>query len=315
MNHIHCRPVRPRRVFRGFTLIEILVVVAIIALLAAILFPVFAKARENARRSACQSNLKQIGLGFLQYSQDYDERYPVCGAGAALDVSNNIGFGPGWAGQIYPYLKSSQIFRCPSDGYRESAPVAPRVQVSYAYNRNIGHFYVGTGATVNQFVNGSLIKLTEPTRTVMSIEVGGSVLPPNPNSLVDNVLVTALDEGGTSETDHSPSSHGRIVYTTAAGGSGGAAFATGTMGNRGVGTGSMQTQFTRGYPDGRHLEGANVLLADGHVKWYKGDSVSTGFTPNLPTCTQDSTATGCSGANFAAGTQALGSFAVTFSVY
>ena len=62
---------------RGFTLIELLVVIAIISLLAAILFPVFSRARENARRSSCLSNLKQIGLGMMQYTQDYDERYPM----------------------------------------------------------------------------------------------------------------------------------------------------------------------------------------------------------------------------------------------
>ncbi|MDH7569634.1 MAG: prepilin-type N-terminal cleavage/methylation domain-containing protein, partial [Armatimonadota bacterium] len=65
-----------RRRERGFTLIELLVVIAIIAILAAILFPVFARARENARRSNCASNLKQIGMGIRQYSQDYDERLP-----------------------------------------------------------------------------------------------------------------------------------------------------------------------------------------------------------------------------------------------
>ena len=88
----------------GFTLIELLVVIAIIAILAAILFPVFARARENARRSSCQSNLKQIALGITQYVQDYDERYPN------MDATSG-----GWAATTQPYLKSEQIFQCPSD--------------------------------------------------------------------------------------------------------------------------------------------------------------------------------------------------------
>ena len=101
---------------KAFTLIELLVVIAIIAILAAILFPVFARARENARRASCQSNLKQIGLGVLQYTQDYDERYPM---------NNNPGpaTGPGesspgyirWSEAIYPYVKSTQLFKCPSN--------------------------------------------------------------------------------------------------------------------------------------------------------------------------------------------------------
>lgn len=102
---------------KGFTLIELLVVIAIIAILAAILFPVFARARENARRSSCQSNLKQIGLGILQYTQDYDERLPYVEMDhAAVPDDNNIAFANFkiWVDPIYPYVKSKQVFRCPS---------------------------------------------------------------------------------------------------------------------------------------------------------------------------------------------------------
>jgi prepilin-type processing-associated H-X9-DG protein len=87
-----------------------LVVIAIIAILAAILFPVFARARENARRASCQSNLKQIGLGIMQYTQDYDEGYPPY-----LGNNNIATDGFGWAGAVGPYLKSAQIFQCPSE--------------------------------------------------------------------------------------------------------------------------------------------------------------------------------------------------------
>src|SRR4051794_17055747 len=86
---------------QGFTLIELLVVIAIIAILAAILFPVFAKARENARRASCSSNLKQIGLGIMQYAQDNDEMMPS--RREALQTDS-------WRTQIFPYVKSTELF-------------------------------------------------------------------------------------------------------------------------------------------------------------------------------------------------------------
>jgi prepilin-type N-terminal cleavage/methylation domain-containing protein/prepilin-type processing-associated H-X9-DG protein len=91
---------------RAFTLIELLVVIAIIAILAAILFPVFAKAREKARQSSCSSNIKQINLAIMQYAQDYDETFVMGGNGAPLNRR--------WHQLIDPYMKSSQVLVCPS---------------------------------------------------------------------------------------------------------------------------------------------------------------------------------------------------------
>jgi len=116
---------------KGFTLIELLVVVGIIALLAAILFPVFARARENARRANCVSNLKQIGLALMQYTQDYDERYPL----ADLKGTNPDGTTPTWTGIIQPYIKSEQVFTCPNDSVAAHTDVsAVGHRVSYAPN-------------------------------------------------------------------------------------------------------------------------------------------------------------------------------------
>jgi prepilin-type N-terminal cleavage/methylation domain-containing protein/prepilin-type processing-associated H-X9-DG protein len=120
----------------GFTLIELLVVIAIIAILAAILFPVFARAREKARQTSCISNLKQLGLGMLMYVQDYDERFPngqySAGGAAGPCTDGNIvhnGWGwmvdSNWRGQVpskiylrdivNPYIKNEQLWLCPSD--------------------------------------------------------------------------------------------------------------------------------------------------------------------------------------------------------
>ena len=110
---------------RGFTLIELLVVIAIIALLAAILFPVFARARENARRATCQSNLKQIGLGLIQYCQDNDETLPT-------DYYPSGRANGTWRTCIMPYIKSTQIFVCPSETTKNATPALDGLPSSYA---------------------------------------------------------------------------------------------------------------------------------------------------------------------------------------
>lgn len=119
----------------GFTLIELLVVIAIIAILAAILFPVFAKAREKARQSSCLSNVKQIMLGVLSYSQDYDEVLPALYRGTAGNFVV-------WPMQISPYVKNQQIFICPSKRFDHCSTAGAwayvqwhdNFPISYAWN-------------------------------------------------------------------------------------------------------------------------------------------------------------------------------------
>ncbi|MEN6549308.1 MAG: DUF1559 domain-containing protein [Armatimonadia bacterium] len=155
---------------KGFTLIELLVVIAIIAILAAILFPVFAKAREKARQTSCLNNLKQIGTAFIQYAQDYDERMPLWGLnitqtdatmpGTLFITAYNgstTGYLTSWMDITYPYIKNRQVFVCPSAVNREAN--AP----SYGYNRLVSG-YIGGPAPK------SLGQITRPAEIILCLD-------------------------------------------------------------------------------------------------------------------------------------------------
>lgn len=151
----------------AFTLIELLVVIAIIAILAAILFPVFGRARENARRSSCASNFKQIGLGMMQYAQDYDETMPL------FSYAGFAGYGGAdgarWADMAFPYIKSTQIFDCPS-GTKTTAklPGGNFLDITtYSYG------YVTPSSTQPVGVAGrKLAEIEDTASTLMLIEDG-----------------------------------------------------------------------------------------------------------------------------------------------
>lgn len=162
-----------RRWYGGFTLIELLVVIAIIAILAAILFPVFAQAREKARAASCQSNLKQLTTAILQYSQDYDEKLPEASwnsgdsdSGSFVEneqqcATNQGAFTTVWNGQIFPYVKSDQVYRCPSDPATRAS--------SYIYNQEIA-WRAGGGDPRNHPTR--MASVNKPAETFLLVDGG-----------------------------------------------------------------------------------------------------------------------------------------------
>ena len=238
---------------RGFILIELLVVIAIIPILSAILFPVFARARENARRSSCQSNLKQIGIGFAQYRQDYDGIYPYSCERPDTQVfplslapepwsnyNNNSDENNLWPAKLQPYLKSRQIFACPSAtkiGNNTMDPTASYFSTSYGYNSD----YLGACGWASNDPNLPLFKtardaeLQDSAATILVLDTtfanGGAFAPWRVQCMNASQTNFAVNPPTTNENPYD------------------------------------------WIPSDRHLGGLNVSFADGHVKWMQKTKV------------------------------------------
>ncbi len=187
--------------------------------------------RENARRASCQSNLKQLGLAFVQYTQDSDEKYPACSSANYWNTED-------WAGPIYTYVKSKGVYTCPDDS---TAATSPAVALSYGLNAN---FAPPTGGI-------ALSQLQASANTVELFEVVKITGDPSTDFFGVNASATGDGTCGT--------------------GYNGGQYATGVFPNVTNTASSPYLALT-----GRHSDGSNFLLADGHVKWLRATSVSAG---------------------------------------
>jgi len=251
---------------------ELLTVVAIVVVIAAILFPVFALAREKGRTAACLSNEKQMALAVMQYVTDNDFTYPN---GIQATSAGRIWQGEGWASQCMPYIKSQAVFTCPSD-LSKPARFGETV-VSYGYNINL----VEQGQGYEDILSGEHEpELTAPSQTVMLFETAQvSVNLGSPRE--------GADENPPNSTNFSASGNGldnRLYAQTDASTSTANKYATGYLGGRAA-TNPLVTQFSNAR--GRHSQGSNYTFCDGHTHWLPGSAVSSGVRAAAENCAQD----------------------------
>jgi len=241
-----------RRRCRGFTLIELLVVIAIIAILAAILFPVFAQAREKARQASCLSNCKQIGLASNLYVQDYDETFPGhdwqkgMGQFALPDGRTYVGH-VGWACQFYPYVKSTKVYVCPSDEdvrlqYADDGKKNP---YQNEWGKPFPMSYGENAAIYLQLPPMRLAAISFPSDTYWIADINGW-----------HTVGFDLNYSGDAKELYGPNHFNRLRFSRNCPGL--------------INTGG-QLGLPANYPDpgqcARHNGGNTIVFADGHAKW------------------------------------------------
>ena len=230
---------RPAR--RGFTLIELLVVIAIIAILAAILFPVFAQAREAARKSSCLSNVAQIGKGYMMYTQDYDELFPphvterTAPSGTPDTAAARAPFS--YQTKLYPYTRNSAIYKCPS------APAWPAPTAGAWFNSDYGNNHNESrlpNASMTAWYQANPDFGFNDTTSLASITYPASF-----------ILI-----GDAGRSDGTPSRGGMYPQPWAF---------------------DIATQAR---PIARHSGGANIAYADGHAKWTRLEKTWRSYNDN-----------------------------------